>query len=75
LEDGLKEFGISFKLVMCFLRDETTESAFETLEIARKYKDLIIGVGLDSNEIGYPPSLFQSVFKKAKEGNWFLVSK
>ena len=54
---------------MCFLRHLDEDSAFKTLEQALAHKDKIIGVGLDSSEVGNPPSKFKRVFKKAiKEG-------
>jgi adenosine deaminase len=59
---------------MCFLRDLTQESAFETLELALPYKDWIIAIGLDSAEVGHPPEKFKSVFKKAKELGFLTVA-
>ena len=54
---------------MCFLRHLDETSAFQTLDRALTHKDKIIGVGLDSSEIGHPPKKFERVFKKAiKEG-------
>ena len=67
LKEGEEKFGISFRLIMCFLRHMTEEDAFKTLEQALPHKDKIIGVGLDSSEVGNPPSKFKNVFKKAKE--------
>ncbi len=61
-----KELGISSDLIMCFLRDMSLESAEKTLVEALPFKDKFIGVGLDSDEKGNPPSKFASVFKKAK---------
>ena len=64
-----KELGISSKIIMCFLRHLDEESAFKTLDQALIHKNKIIGVGLDSSEVGNPPSKFERVFKKAiKEG-------
>lgn len=65
LFDAETELGISSKLIMCFLRHLDEKSALETLEAAEPWLDHIVGVGLDSSELGYPPSLFQRVFKKA----------
>lgn len=67
LKDGEEKLGISFRLIMSFLRHLSEEAAFETLEMALPYKDWIVGVGLDSSEVGNPPSKFKNVFKKAKE--------
>lgn len=59
--------GIQADLIMCFLRDMSLESAEATLEEALPFKDKFIGVGLDSDEKGNPPSKFTSVFEKARE--------
>ncbi len=74
LEDGQRELGISFGLIMSFLRHLREEAAFETLEQGLAYKDRIIGVGLDSSELGNPPSKFQRVFAKAKEEGFLLMA-
>ncbi|MER5193241.1 adenosine deaminase [Streptomyces sp. NPDC002755] len=57
--------GISTRLILCFLRDESAESAMETLEAARPHLDRIIGVGLDSAEVGHPPVKFREVYEAA----------
>ena len=54
LDDAEKDLGVTSKLIMCFLRHLSEESAFETLEQALPFKDRIIGVGLDSSEMGHP---------------------
>lgn len=74
LEDGERETGITSKLIMCFLRHLDESSAFETLEMARPYKDKIIAVGLDSSEKGHPPSKFRRVFEKAIEKGFLTVA-
>ena len=69
LKEGEEKLGISFKLMMCFLRHLDEASAFETLRESLPYKKLITAVGLDSSEKGNPPSKFKRVFKEAiKEG-------
>ncbi|WP_030735609.1 adenosine deaminase [Streptomyces sp. NRRL S-31] len=57
--------GVSTKLIMCFLRDESAESALATLEAAEPYLDRITGVGLDSAEVGHPPAKFREVYEAA----------
>ncbi|MBU2948935.1 adenosine deaminase [Zobellia uliginosa] len=74
LEDGQKQLGISFKLIMSFLRHLDEASAFKTLEQALPYKDKIIAVGLDSSELGNPPSKFKNVFKKALDEGFLTVA-
>jgi adenosine deaminase len=65
--DGEKEFGITSRLIMCFLRHLSEADAFETLEQAKPFLDQIEGVGLASSELGHPPSKFQRVFDAAAE--------
>lgn len=60
-----QDYGITSKLIMCFLRDLTAESAMQTLQLAEKHSDKIIGVGLDSAEVGNPPIKFKEVFEAA----------
>jgi adenosine deaminase len=60
-----RNHGVSTQLIMCFLRDESAESALETLEAARPYLDRITGVGLDSAEVGHPPVKFREVYEAA----------
>ena len=73
-DDAKEKFGISSHLIMCFLRHLSEEAAFETLEQALPYKDQIIGVGLDSSEVGHPPSKFERVFAKAREAGFLVVA-
>lgn len=69
LDDGKKKLGISYRLIMSFLRHLDEASAFKTLEECLPYKDWISAVGLDSSELGNPPSKFKRVFEAAqKEG-------
>ncbi|MGW5615458.1 adenosine deaminase [Streptomyces sp. NPDC003877] len=57
--------GVSTRLILCFLRDESAESALATLEAARPHLDRITGVGLDSAEVGHPPAKFREVYEAA----------
>mgnify|MGYP002478513264 CR=1 FL=1 len=74
LHDGKRELGISSGLILCFLRDMNAESAMETLMRALPYKDRIIAVGLDSAEVGYPPSKFKEVFDAARREGLLTVA-
>jgi len=67
LRDARTNMGISSKLILCFLRHLDEESAFNTLQQAEPFLDRIAGVGLDSSEVGFPPSKFARVFAKAGE--------
>jgi len=72
--DAKDLLGIDTKLIMCFLRHMSEDSAFETLIEALPYKDLIYGVGLDSSEVGNPPEKFKRVFAKADQEGFALVA-
>jgi adenosine deaminase len=69
-----EEFNISSKLIMSFLRHLDEDSAFKTLEQSLDYKDWIIAVGLDSSELGNPPSKFKNVFVEAKRLGYKTVA-
>lgn len=67
LRDSEQRYGITTKLIMCFLRDLSVESALETLTAAEPYLDRIVAVGLDSAEVGHPPAKFAAVYERARE--------
>ena len=68
------EFGLSAKLILCFLRHLSEEAAFETLEQALPHRHHFIGVGLDSGERGNPPEKFARVFAKCRELGLHVVA-
>jgi len=74
LKDGEKEFGITSKLILSFLRHLSEEEAFKTFKQAGPYLDRFVGVGLDSSEKGHPPSKFARVFAAAREAGLKLVA-
>ncbi|MDV2996666.1 MAG: Adenine deaminase [Chroococcidiopsis sp. SAG 2025] len=74
LQKAQQELGISSYLILCFLRHLSAESAMEALEQALPYKKTIPAVGLDSSEVGNPPSKFQKVFDKAREEGFRTVA-
>ena len=74
LEDGRKKLGVTSHIIMCFLRHLSEESAMKTLEEALPYKSRILGVGLDSSEVGHPPSKFARVFDKARKEGFLIVA-
>ncbi|MFZ3409266.1 adenosine deaminase [Vibrio chagasii] len=74
LDQAAHELGISSQLIMCFLRHQDEESAFETLKQALPYKDKIIAVGLDSSEQGNPPEKFKHVFQEALDQGFLTVA-
>ncbi|MFE5028358.1 adenosine deaminase [Streptomyces sp. NPDC056656] len=65
LSKSVERHGVSTRLIMCFLRDQSAESAMRTLESAKPYLDRIVGVGLDSAEVGNPASKFREVYEAA----------
>jgi len=67
LQDAESKLGISSQLIMCFLRHLSEEEALETLETAKPFLHHIVGVGLDSSEVGNPPEKFSRVFSRARE--------
>jgi len=74
LEKGKDELNISYQLIMSYLRHLSEEEAFKTLEEALPFKHWIDGVGLDSSEMGNPPSKFVNVFKASAEHGFKLVA-
>lgn len=67
LDAAEEKYGITHRLIMCFLRHLSEEDAFETLDQARPWLGRIHGVGLDSSEMGHPPSKFTRVFEAARQ--------
>ena len=61
------ELGVTSRLILCFLRHLDEDAALATLEAATPWLDRIAGVGLDSSEVGHPPSKFERVFRRAGE--------
>ena len=72
-EEAARRLGIRSRPIMCFLRDHSVESAFETLESAAPHRDWIVGVGLDSDERDNPPRKFREVFAAAREQGYRLT--
>ena len=68
------EFGLSAKLILCFLRHLSEEEAMATLEEALPHRKHFIGVGLDSSERGHPPEKFARVFAWARELGLHVVA-
>jgi adenosine deaminase len=66
LLEARREFGMRAQLIMCFLRDLSADYAMATLLDSLRYRDWIVGVGLDSDERGNPPVKFAGVFRRAR---------
>lgn len=74
LDEAERDLGMSGGLILCFLRDQPVESAEEALTAGLSRTDRIIGVGLDSAEVGYPPSLFEGVYARARAAGLHVVA-
>jgi adenosine deaminase len=74
LQDARKEWGITSHVIMCFLRHLSEEEAFKTLNESLPFKKDILAVGLDSSEVGHPPSKFERVFAKARDEGFLTVA-
>lgn len=73
-QDARAELGISATLILCFLRHLSEAAAFEALEQAGPLLDKIVGVGLDSSELGHPPEKFARVFARCRKRGLHLVA-
>src|SRR3989440_8341670 len=74
LEDGRDRLDISSGLILCFLRHLSADAAMQTLTHAMPYREWILGVGLDSSEVGHPPSKFRAVYGRARETGLLSVA-
>ena len=74
LDKANLELGLTSKIIMCFLRHLDEESGFKVLDQALKYKNKIVGVGLDSSERGNPPKKFEKLFQKARDEGFLTVA-
>jgi adenosine deaminase len=67
MAEAERTLGVTSSLIMCFLRHLDEASALAVLERSKRWHDRLLGVGLDSSELGHPPSKFARVFAKARE--------
>jgi adenosine deaminase len=74
LEEGRTRYGISGGLILCFLRHLSADAAMATYEEALPFRDRLLGVGLDSGEVGNPPSRFTEVFARARADGLHVVA-
>jgi adenine deaminase len=74
MAEARASLGVTSSLILCFLRHLTEEDALATLRQAEPYLDRIIGVGLDSSEVGHPPSNFRKAYHAARERGLKLVA-
>lgn len=69
-----RALNIDARLIMCFLRDYSRESARKTLKESLKYQDKFIGIGLDSDEHNNPPMKFFNQFTDATTHNLHITA-
>ena len=72
--DAPLRFGMTASLILCFLRHLSEEEAFECLEEALPLRDMLVGIGLASSEVGHPPEKFAKVFARARALGFRLVA-
>ncbi|RON32556.1 adenosine deaminase [Pseudomonas lini] len=74
LKDGEQQLGITSGLILSFLRHLSEDEAQKTLDQALPFRDAFVAVGLDSSEMGHPPSKFQRVFDRARNEGFLTVA-
>lgn len=74
LRDAKAQLGISSQLIFCILRDLSAQAADETLTQLLPFKEQLLGIGLDSAEVGHPPEKFQQVFARARAEGFITVA-
>lgn len=74
LESSLATHGVSSGLIIAMLRDHSAQSAMNVLDAVVALGKPILGIGLDSAEVGHPPSKFVDVFARARAEGLHLVA-
>ncbi|MDP8985766.1 MAG: adenosine deaminase [Pseudomonadota bacterium] len=74
LREAEREWGMTHRLILCFLRHLSADEAMRTLEDALPYAHVIAAVGLDSSERGHPPAKFAAVFDRARRAGLLAVA-
>lgn len=74
LQEAEQTLGMTSRIILCFLRHLSAEAAMTTLEQALPFRDWIVGVGLDSSELGNPPQKFTQVFDRARAEGFAIVA-
>ncbi len=72
--DANKNYNISSKLIISFLRHLDEEAAFEVFEQAKPFRGLIDAIGLDSSELNHPPAKFKHIFREARKNGFFITA-
>ncbi len=74
IRDAKAKHGITAYLIMCFLRHLDEADAEKTLDMALAHRHRILGIGLDSSEVGHPPRKFARVFRRARDAGFRIVA-
>jgi adenosine deaminase len=74
LTEAERRFGMTHRLIACFVRHLSAADAMRTLDQVLEHRDAICAVGLDSSEVGHPPSKFAAVFARAREHGLLTVA-
>ena len=74
LDDGRARLNVTSGLILCFLRHLSAEDAMRTLAEALPYREWVLGVGLDSSEVGHPPAKFREAYDRAREAGLLAVA-
>jgi adenosine deaminase len=74
LDEAQRRFGMTHRLIACFLRHLSAEEAMRTLDEVLEHRGAITAVGLDSSEVGHPPSKFTAVFDRARAQGLLAVA-
>lgn len=74
LTEAERSFGVTHRLIACFLRHLSAAEARRTLDEVLEHRDSIAAVGLDSSEVGHPPSKFAAVFAHARAQGLLTVA-
>lgn len=74
LAEAERRFGMTHRLIACFLRHLSAAEAKRTLDEVLEHRHIISAVGLDSSEVGHPPSKFAAVFEHAREQGLLTVA-
>jgi adenine deaminase len=73
-EAAERKHGLTTRLICSFLRHQSEEAAFATLDQATPWRNRIEAVGLDSSEMGHPPAKFARVFAEARRRGFQLCA-
>ncbi|GAB7334746.1 hypothetical protein MBLNU13_g06678t1 [Cladosporium sp. NU13] len=73
-EEAERKLNVKSAWILCLLRDETPESGMEHYLASLSYRDMIVGIGLDSNEDQRPPSLFEEIYLRARSDGFRLTA-